>query len=182
MVERATQFLKVKLMDWAEGWLLNLRQEYRAVARLLNEQELSSLRGYFSAELLAKVRVACVERIPNPSFFANLPQLGLPVPWDFSSDTGLSVVDVVMLSQPLVPEERQREALFHQCVHVQQFQTLGVSRMIKRYVDGLFENGFNFRALPMERQAESLRSRFLEESAMFSVEQEVEQALLKGAI
>ena len=182
MVESGKAFLKVKLADWAESWLLNLRQEHRATSRQLTEQEASELRGYFGHDLLAQVRVAPVERITNPPFFGSLFELGLPVPWDFSTDTGLSVVDTIVIPEPLVPAGQWLSVLFHQCVHVQQFQTLGVSRLVTRYVHGLFENGFNFRDLPMERQADDLRFRFTAGLKVFSVEREVETALLNGAI
>lgn len=182
MVETGKAFLKVKLADWAESWLLNLRQDFRSASRQLTDQETSDLRGYFGAELLASVRVATVERIANPPFFGSLFDIGLPVPWDFSADAGLSAVDTIVLSEQLIPKGRWTSVLFHECVHVQQFQTLGVSRLISRYIHGLFENGFNYRALPMERQADDLRFRYDAGLKMFSVECEVEAAVLNGTI
>src|SRR6185295_2721825 len=74
MVESAKAFLKIKLADWAESWLLNLRQEYRPVSRLLSSEETASLRGYFASDLLAMVRVAVTGNISNPPFFSSLPQ------------------------------------------------------------------------------------------------------------
>lgn len=182
MVESGKAFLKVKLADWAESWLLNLRQEYRSVSRMLSTEEISGLRGYLGPDLLAVIRVAEVERIPNPPFFPGLSQFGLPVPWDFSAEPGLSVVDTVMLSKSLIPEGRVLSVLFHECVHLQQFQVLGVSKFIGRYVHGLFENGFDYRKLPMEQQAHDLQFRFDAGLKVFSVGDEVEQALLSGAI
>jgi len=182
MVERAVELLKVKLMDWAEGWLLNLRQEYRVVARTLTDEEAASLRGYFGRDLLARVRLAPVERISNPGFFGSLPNLGVPVPWDFSAEPGLSVVDTIVMSRSLIAEDAWVSVLFEECVHIQQFQTLGVSRLVSRYVNTLFSNGFDYRNLPMEQQARELRMRFDAGLKAFSVEQIVETALLKGAI
>jgi hypothetical protein len=182
MVEQAKEFLKVKLMDWAESWLLNLRQEYRAASRALTEEEASGMRGYFSDELLAQVRIAPVERIANPGFFGSLPDLGIPVPWDFSAEPALSVVDTIVMSRPLIPADDWSSILFEECVHVQHFQTLGVSKLVGRYVSGLLANGFDYRGLPLERQARELRMRFDAGLKTFSVEQIVETALLKGAI
>lgn len=182
MVERAAAFLKVKLADWAEAWLLNIRQEYRPESRALTADETAELRGYFGQNLLSLVRVAVTERIPNPSFFAGLPQLGLPIPWNFSTEPSLAAVDTILISKPLVPKGRLLSILFEECVHLQQFQALGASRLVSHYVHGLFENGFNYRGLPMERQARELQFRFDAGLKMFSVEREVEAALVSGAI
>jgi len=182
MVEQAKAFIRVKIADWAESWLLNMRQEHRASGRVLNVEERSAFAGYLKPDLLAAVRVVEVDRIPNPPFFPSLSQFSLPAPWDFSSDPGLSVLDTVVLSKPLIPDGRWLSVLFHECVHLQQFQALGITRMVSRYVNGLFDNGFEYRKLPMERQAHELQFRFDSGLKVFSVEQEIETALLNGAI
>jgi hypothetical protein len=182
MVEQATAFIKVRIADWAESWLLNLRQEYRGVSRPLSPDEVSALRGYLKPDLLNATRVVEADRIPNPPFFPRLPELGVPLTWDFSREAGLSVVDTVVLVRSRIPEGRWLSALFHECVHLQQFQVLGVTRMVARYVNGLFDNGFDYNKLPMERQAHDLQLRFDSCLRAFSVEREVETALLNGAI
>ena len=182
MVEQAKALLKAKLVEWAEAWLLNLRQEYRAVSRALTPDEKAHLRGYFKPDLLLTLRVAESRRIPNPSFFPTLPSMGVPIPWDFSAESGLAAVDTVVLSRPLIPEDSWLSVLFLECVHIQQFQALGVAKLVGRYVNGLFMNGFDYAALPMERQARELQLRFDAGLVLFSVEHEVEQAVLSGAI
>ena len=182
MIEEAKIFLKSKLVDWAERWLLGLRQEYRAVSRGLSDDESAHLRGYFKRDLLANVRIAESERIPNPPFFPTLPSMGLPIPWDYSADPGLALIDTVVLHRPLVPEGGWLSVLFRECVHIQHFQTLGVAKVIGRYVNGLFMNGFNYTALPMERQARELQLRYDAGLVVFSVEHEVERAVISGAI
>jgi hypothetical protein len=182
MVEQAKELLKAKLAAWAERWLLKLRQEYRAASRVLSADEVTHLRGYFNANFLTRLKVAESGRIPNPSFFPDLPSMGLPIPWDYSADPSLALVDTVILHRPLVPEGDWLSVLFRECVHIQQFQTLGVAKLIRRYVNGLFMNGFNYSALPMERQARELQLRYDAGLVVFSVEHEVEQAVLSGAI
>ena len=182
MVERGKAFLKVRLVDWVESWLLNLRQEYRAMARRLNAEELAGLRGYLKPDLLDAVRIVELERIPNPPFFPSLPGLGLPVPWNFSSQSSLAVMDTILLSTPLTPPDRRLSVLFHECVHLQQFQVLGLTKLVSRYIDGLFDNGFNYGKLPMEQQAHELQFRYDAGLKAFSVEREVEDALIAGVI
>ena len=182
MVKYAKEFLKAKIADWAEGWLLNMRQDCRAIARSLTDEEIADLSGYFRPDLLATVRVALLDRIPNPPFFNSLPDFGLPVPWDFSGQPGLAVVDTAVFSESLVLDGRWMSHLFHECVHLQQFQALGVSKMVARYVQGLFANGFDYAKLPMERQAHDLQFRFDAGLKVFSVEHEVEQALIGGKL
>jgi hypothetical protein len=182
MVERGKAFLKVKLVDWVESWLLNLRQEYRAMARQLSAEERTGLSGYLKPDLLDSVRVVELERIPNPPFFPSLSHLGVPVPWDFSSEPSLAVMDTILLSMPLTPPNRRLSVLFHECVHLQQFQVLGLTKLVSRYIDGLFDNGFNYSKLPMEQQAHELQFRYDAGLKAFSVEREVEEALIGGAI
>ena len=182
MVESGKAFLKVRLVDWVESWLLNLRQEYRAMARRLSAEEHAGLRGYLKPDLLDSVRIVELERIPNPPFFPSLSNLGLPVPWNFSSEASLAVMDTILLSTPLTPPDRRLSVLFHECVHLQQFQVLGLTKLVSRYIDGLFDNGFNYGKLPMEQQAHELQFRYDAGLKAFSVEHEVEQALIAGAI
>ena len=182
MVKYAKEFLQAKLTDWAEGWLLNLRQDCRGVSRVLSEEEVAGLNGYFEAHLLSTVRVALMNQIPNPPFFSSLPEFGLPVPWNYSEQPGLALVDTAVISPARVPEGRWMSVLFHELVHLQQFQALGVSKLVARYVHGLFANGFNYPGLPMERQAENLQFRYDAGLKMFSVEMEVGRAIMTGAI
>lgn len=182
MVERGKAFLKVRLADWVESWLLNLRQDYRSAARRLNSDEHAGLSGYLKPDLLNLARVVDVERIPNPPFFSSLSQFGLPVPWDFSGEPSLAVMDTIFLSTSLASQSRKLSVLFHECVHLQQFQVLGLTKLVSRYIDGLFDNGFDYSKLPMERQAHELQFRFDAGLRPFSVEREVEQALISGLI
>ncbi len=182
MVKYAKEFLKAKLADWAEGWLLNLRQDCRGVSRMLSDEELAGLHGYFERDLLSTVRVALMDQIPNPPFFSSLPELGLPVPWNYSEQPGLALIDTAVISPKRVPSGRWMSVLFHELVHLQQFQALGVSKFVARYVQGLFANGFDYAALPMERQAEDLQLRYDAGLKMFSVEREVGRAIMAGGI
>ena len=182
MVKYAKEFMKAKLADWAESWLLNLRQDCRAVSRVLSDDEVAGLSGYFEADLLSMVRVSLMDQIPNPPFFSSLPEFGLPVPWNYSDQPGLALVDTAVISPARVPEGRWMSTLFLELVHLQQFQALGVSKFVARYVQGLFANGFNYAGLPMERQAEDLQFRFDAGLKMFSVEREVGRAIMSGAI
>ena len=59
---------------------------------------------------------------------------------------------------------------------------LGLTRLVGRYIDGLFENGFDYSKLPMEQQAHELQFRYDAGLKSFSVEREVEQALIGGVI
>jgi hypothetical protein len=182
MVKYAKEFLKARLADLAEGWLLNLRQDCRPLSRSLSDEEVSELAGYFKPDLLSTVRVALLERIPNPPFFSSLPELGVPVPWNYSTEPGIALVDTAVIAPTLVPEGRWMSVLFQECVHLQQFQVLGVSKMVARYIQGLFSNGFDYTGLPMEQQARELQFRFDVGLQAFSVEHEVSQAVMSGNI
>ena len=105
-----------------------------------------------------------------------------PAARGFFGSLWLALVDTAVISPARVPEGRWMSVLFHELVHLQQFQALGVSKLVARYVHGLFANGFNYPGLPMERQAENLQFRYDAGLMMFSVEMEVGRAIMTGAI
>ena len=68
--------------------------------------------------------------------------------------------------------------LFHELVHVVQFNLLGIDEFVTRYVAGWTRNGFRYRDIPLERDARELEARFaLDPSHPFSVEVEVRRQL-----
>ena len=68
--------------------------------------------------------------------------------------------------------------IFHECVHVAQYQILGVGEFIRRYVEGWAANGYEYASIPLEVDAYALQGRFeTSPNAPFSVESDVAHRL-----
>ena len=171
-----------QILDAAEAWLKGQREQHRPRGRPLERMEAESFNGYFDDALLNSIRVVEVEKIDNPEFFNMLPDIPLPVPFDYSAEPSLTVIDTILVVKSKVPPGEWLSILFQECVHVQQFQLLGAYRMSARYLHGLIVNGFNYREVPMEKQAYDLQMRFDAGLRPFSVKAEVEAALRRDLI
>jgi len=147
----------------ATAWISTQRDLHRPHARPLEPDERRPLAGFFEPELLDAARVRFVERIENPGFYSMFVESGRPIPIDFSTATGLALMDTV-----LIVESRARPGtpswlplLFHELVHVAQYRHLGGKAYAEEYVRGWVEGGFSYRGIPMEIQAYDLAARFV---------------------
>jgi hypothetical protein len=69
--------------------------------------------------------------------------------------------------------------LFHELVHVVQYEKLGLPQFAARYVTG-FLSGRAYEAIPVEMNASESDARFAGEPAAFSVEAEVRAWIDRG--
>lgn len=119
----------------------------------------------------ARLVVLVGERVGNPPFYGELLRMGfeagsLP---NFQRMAGITFVDTV------VSRERFTDRLlFHELVHVVQYDKLGFAEFAARYVKG-FLSGGSYEAIPLEMNASGLERRFAAMPAKpFSVASEVQ--------
>ncbi len=147
-------------------------QTYRRRAILLGRDQKEALAPFFSAPTLdsARVLVLSNERVCNPPFYGALLNLGfdpaiLP---DFTHMAAITFVDTVVSHAAF-----KDRLLFHELVHVVQYQKLGLEGFAVRYVSG-FLGGGSYEAIPLEMNAYQLEARFAAApTSPFSVEAEV---------
>ncbi len=167
------------LIDRGLLWVRSQRDRYWPVARVLSEGERSALSRFFDPEILDKARVIIVPVIENPSFYSDLEQLGLSAPLDFTTMTGITYDDTILVSEARFPvPSHWTSLLFHELVHVVQYDLLGVDEFMDQYVRGWEQNGFDYYSIPLERDAYELQARY--DSALgevFSVAQEIASRL-----
>ena len=146
--------LKSELLQKFEEWLYQQREIHLPQARPLSSEERARLNGYFERKILDLTRVATVDHIPNPQFYDELREREIPIPMDFTSAVGLTLIDCVLLRKGF----GSISTLFHEMVHVVQADLLGVKRLLELYFSDLAENGYL--GVPFERQAYDLTAKF----------------------
>lgn len=167
------------LVDQGQAWVVAERARQRPDARSLTVEERQALAGFFSRRVLERVRVKRLPFIEDPGFYAKLDATQRPLVLRFRDMAALTLVDTILVAESRLPMTvRWLPVLFHEMVHVVQYDILGVHGFIDRYVRGWARNGFNYFNIPLEREAYALSARF--ESApgdRFSVRRAVTHAL-----
>jgi hypothetical protein len=84
----------------------------------------------------ARVQVLTGERVGNPPFYRALVQMGFDaaVLPNFSLMAAITFVDTVVSHEPFT-----ERLLFHELVHVVQYEKLGLAEFASKYVRGLSE-------------------------------------------
>lgn len=161
------------------GYIEAQRQTYRHKAISLDQNQGTAMQHFFPASCLnsAQVVVLSNHRVSNPPFYGELIKMGfdaISLP-DFKVMNAITFVDTVVSQVPLT-----QRLLFHELVHVVQYEKLGLPEFAAKYVKG-FLTGGSYEAIPLERNAYELDARFAAAPAMpFSVEAEVENWIRAG--
>lgn len=171
------------LIDHGRAWVQGQRDLHRPDALPLTPAAAAALSPFFEAGTISNARFKAVPIIENPGFYAELEAMGQSMPIDFTDMSGITFGDTVLLSDRHVEaQDPPLSLLFHEMVHVVQYELLGVGEFILRYVTGWAENGLQYRAIPLERDAYDLQARFERAPAEgFSARQEVSRLLGLGA-
>jgi hypothetical protein len=150
------------------------RQIYRGAAVPLDNRQTAAMQRFFPVSTLDSTRIAVLsgQRVSNPPFYVEVIKMGfeagsLP---DFALMSAITFVDTV-ISHELLTDR----LLFHELVHVVQYQKLGVPEFATKYVMGFLRGG-SYKAIPLEMNAYELDARFAAApTETFSVEAEVEE-------
>ena len=155
-----------------------MRLAHRPLGRVLTPSELEAVAPYFDESLLRTVRIARVPSISNPDFYSFLLEQSIAIPLDFTQMAAITFVDTILVSehQPL-PATEEMPLLFHELVHVVQYDVLGLDEFVSRYVRGWASHGFRYSGIPLERWAYELDARFRAGAPVFSVAAEVGRQL-----
>ncbi len=148
------------LIQEGRAWVRSQQARYREAGSSLSNQERKALAPFFGASTLDDVRVCRVDLIENPPFYEDLPQTERSNLIDFQGMDGITFVDTVLLARSKVAEPAPISLIFHECVHVVQYQLLGVDDFVEQYVKGWVENRRIYKNIPLERIAYQLEERF----------------------
>jgi hypothetical protein len=169
------------LMAQAQAWILAQRAEHRPHSSPIAAAVLPLFTPFFGEDVLGRARFREVPSIENPPFLAAAVEAGVPAAIDFTQMSGITFQDTVLLSRAR-PHEDHAALLFHELVHVVQYDVLGVAEFTRQYVGGLAAGGFDYDAIPVEGMAFALQARFeRDRQTVFAVLDEVRRHLSGGA-
>lgn len=169
-----TQELVSYLAENAGHWIESQRAQHRVHADPLPDTTVAALGGFFEQKTLDRVRIRHVPTIQNPAFYREFEEAGQAFPLDFTVWAAITFGDVVLVNGEQVPGPPSHSVVFHEMVHVVQFDVLGIHEFARRYVEPFVQNRFNYMSIPLETVAFDLQSRFEESSGVpFSAEEEI---------
>lgn len=176
-----------KLGDAQVGWVIQQvaeyidrqRQAFRDKTVRLSGNQVAAMQPFFPSSTLdsAQLLVLTEDRVGNPPFYPQLVQMGfepaaLP---NFSLMAAITFVDTVVSHGPFT-----NRLLFHELVHVVQYEKLGLEEFAARYVRG-FLSGGSYDGIPLEMNAYELEGRFAgAPMRAFSVSDEVQRWIDAG--
>jgi hypothetical protein len=148
------------------------RRSFLRGAAPLSQNQKAVMATFFPESTLNSARIVMLRgiRVGNPPFYEELVQMGfergsLP---DFDLMAAVTFVDTIVSHEVFTDR-----LLFHELVHVVQYEKLGLGEFSTRYVGGFLRGG-SYETIPLERNAYQLAARFAEAPMNpFSVEAEV---------
>jgi hypothetical protein len=137
-----------RILDWVEAQEKHALNQGRPLApEALNDARAA---GVHTPE---NIRVCVVPDIPQPEH-PRIKQLaaefGLIVPQTIAITFGFGIF-------VRTEQSRDRETLVHECVHVAQYEKLGIEGFLMQYAVQVFKNGYD--NAPMEREAREIAAR-----------------------
>ena len=162
------------LAENSAHWIESQRAQHRVHAEPLPDTTLAALRGFFAQETLDRVRIRHVACIDNPPFYREFEEAGESIPLDFEVWAAITFGDVILVNGEQVPGPPSHSVVFHEMVHVVQYDVLGIHEFARRYVTPFVQSRFNYMSIPLESDAFDLQGRFEECSGnTFSAETEI---------
>jgi hypothetical protein len=168
-----------QIIQQVAGYIEWRRQTYRGSAVPLDAHQRTAMHPFFPASALESARVVVLagERVSNPHFYGELLKMGfeagsLP---DFADMAAITFMDTVVSHEPFMDR-----LLFHELVHVVQYEKLGLAEFAAKYVKG-FLSGGSYEGIPLEMNAYELDARFATtQTKPFSVADEVQSWIDRG--
>jgi hypothetical protein len=162
------------LAENAGHWIESQRAQHRVHAAPLPDTTVAALGGFFEQETLDRARIRHVVSIDNPPFYREFEEAGESFPLDFKVWAAITFGDVILVNSEQVPGPPSHSVVFHEMVHVVQYDVLGIHEFARRYVEPFIQNRFNYMSIPLETVAFDLQGRFEESSGdRFSAEAEI---------
>ncbi len=159
-------------------WVYQQRDLYAPSARHLEEGEKRQLSGCFEDRILASALIKTNQTLSNTPIYSTLVAQGMPVQnLEFSHFSAVTFINCIAVSHTYTESRKPwRFLLFHEMVHVVQFDLLGTEKFIEEYVSGFVKNNFSYYDIPLEKMAYELENRYKQDE-QFTAHEEVAKQL-----
>ena len=151
----------LQFIEKAIEWVISQKEKYRPKGVPLSSDEQQEMAHFFPIATLCNVKTSKVPIIENPPFYPELQSVGISL-IDFSKMQGITFVDTILISQARYPKQHEwLPLIFHELVHVIQYQLLGIDVFIEQYIKGFIEHSFSYENIPLESNAYELQNRYM---------------------
>ena len=144
----------------ARAWVRNRRDRYHSRGHPLSSEDLDWLTPFHDESFLARVRLC-------------------RAPLHLGGIAGITYGDTILIA-PDAPAEGHpwRRLVFHELVHVVQYEVLGLDAFLARYLGGWASAGYRYRGIPLEEDAYAIEAKFSADPGRpFKVREEVKRRL-----
>lgn len=144
----------------ARAWVRNRRRRYHSQGEPISPADTGWLCRFFEPELLARVHLC-------------------RIPLHLGRIAGITYGDTILVDHHAPASGPSWDRLvFHELVHVVQYDILGVDTFIDQYLRGWAAAGYRYAGIPLEQDAYAIEAMFTSDrSRVFSVREEVERRL-----
>lgn len=162
------------ITNYAQQWINQQILFYTQNSFPLRKSNVELLKHHFPISTLNNSRLSFVDSIESPPFYTELQQSGISNLINFNDTAGITYGNCIVVSQKFEHTCGEfTSLLFHEMVHVVQYEILGIEKFIFEYFSGWVKNGYSYYKIPLEEQAYKLQARFDKNLPPFSVKEEV---------
>ncbi len=144
----------IQLLSWiAFRWVRKQQQTFYKLGEPLSDSEKEVLLPYFSPETLMETRKVVLDRIHPNNFPAKVRLSILKTIFRFQNLAGLTLDNCVFLTGQ---SASVLSTLFHELIHVTQYEALTPRGFLRSYFQSWQDNGFSYHKISLERVAYGL--------------------------
>jgi hypothetical protein len=150
-IEQAREYAPFFISEGIK-WAIEQQRKYLPHSERLSENNIIHLENYFgfTKEILHRVRIAYDVQIPNPDFYKQLEENNISIPLNFNNMAGITFGNLILIK---ITDKDNESLLFHELVHVAQYDFLGIPEFMKQYIAGWLDNNMSYYDIPLERHA-----------------------------
>jgi hypothetical protein len=127
-----------QLVTMVEDYINSSRKQYAPQAVPLTDSQRTAMQPFFTASTLDEARLCVLHgtRVSNPSMYTIAKMMGIRNLPDFADMAATTFLDAIVSHH-----EFTDALLFHELVHVVQYQQLDVREFAARFVNGFVQGG-----------------------------------------
>ena len=142
----------------AQGWIHSYSSAFSKLGQPLSEENTKELAAYFESDILREVRIIFLDQVKPFKVYTQLKLFSLKCLFQIWGLGGLTLHHCIFLRKGMASAAPQvlRSILFHELVHVVQYEILGVIGFLRSYLSHYRRTREYFR-IPHEQIAYSLQ-------------------------